>query len=58
VRVILREAPEPGRGVRRAALPAGASIGASRGRRHPQPRVTLIIGGGIAAFKSLDLIRG
>src|SRR3954462_11926366 len=60
VRVILREAaqqdgPAPSR---QPAMPAVAG--------HPQtsgeaalglPRVTLIIGGGIAAYKALDLIR-
>jgi phosphopantothenoylcysteine decarboxylase/phosphopantothenate--cysteine ligase len=48
VRVILREAAGaasvPGSAAAQAALPGGA-------------RVTLIIGGGIAAYKSLDLIR-
>ena len=62
VRVILREAaqqdgPAPSR---QPAMPAVALAG------HPQtsseaalglPRVTLIIGGGIAAYKALDLIR-
>jgi len=62
VRVILREAtqqddPAPSR---QPAMPAVAVAG------HPQasseaalglPRVTLIIGGGIAAYKALDLIR-
>jgi phosphopantothenoylcysteine decarboxylase/phosphopantothenate--cysteine ligase len=55
VRVILREASQ--------GLPAVASA-APETARHPTPgvakgraRVTLIIGGGIAAYKALDLIR-
>src|SRR6476620_2176518 len=61
VRVILRDLIE---GVPMAALPAAppASPGPQpMPRRIPaagQPRVTLIIGGGIAAYKALDLIRG
>ena len=60
VRVILREAcaaPRPG------ALPGGSpGHGRTLANIHAEaairlPRVTLIIGGGIAAFKSLDLIR-
>src|SRR5476651_2240145 len=53
VRVILREAsqhhPSP-------AAPAPAATPARRAASG-QPRVTLIIGGGIAAYKALDLIR-
>ena len=60
MRVILREAD-------RRAQP-GAAAGSSTARRRPprahparrtagQARVTLIIGGGIAAYKALDLIR-
>jgi len=55
VRVILREAaegnetPSPPATTPRAARQAPAA--------HGLPRVTLIIGGGIAAYKALDLIR-
>ena len=49
VRVILREA------ARGAAPEPVQSIAATP--RHAAPRVTLIIGGGIAAYKALDLIR-
>jgi phosphopantothenoylcysteine decarboxylase/phosphopantothenate--cysteine ligase len=59
VRVILREAaqhqglaPSPEAAPATAELPQAAGAVATR-----QPRVTLIIGGGIAAFKSLELIR-
>src|SRR5271163_4671110 len=61
VRVILREASQ-----HRTPLVAPASRELSRALADPsvaqadalaQPRVTLIIGGGIAAYKSLDLIR-
>ena len=56
VRVILREAAE---GNEAAAAPAATP---RTGRltptaHHGLPRVTLIIGGGIAAYKALDLIR-
>jgi phosphopantothenoylcysteine decarboxylase / phosphopantothenate---cysteine ligase len=60
VRVILREAaqnqaPVPSLG---AALPAAAGHSAAPADAATRtPRVTLIIGGGIAAFKSLELIR-
>src|SRR5689334_6540434 len=60
VRVILREAaqnqaPMPSLG---AALPAAAGhFAAPADAATRAPRVTLIIGGGIAAFKSLELIR-
>jgi phosphopantothenoylcysteine decarboxylase/phosphopantothenate--cysteine ligase len=53
VRVILREAahhPSPA-----AGQPASAERGHDAARN--LPRVTLIIGGGIAAYKALDLIR-
>jgi phosphopantothenoylcysteine decarboxylase/phosphopantothenate--cysteine ligase len=59
VRVILREYLEG------SSVPAGASLAPAEAgspvTRHPsvadQLRVTLIIGGGIAAYKALDLIR-
>src|SRR4030095_10795143 len=60
VRVILRDAaqnqaPAVSLGT---ALPAGSEhSAASADARTRHPRVTLIIGGGIAAFKSLELIR-
>ncbi len=56
VRVILREASfgsHPGRRAAAAATPATAM----RSQAPEQARVTLIIGGGIAAYKALDLIR-
>lgn len=55
VRVILREAAEG-----REAAPATAvprTVRRAQGTAHGLPRVTLIIGGGIAAYKALDLIR-
>jgi phosphopantothenoylcysteine decarboxylase / phosphopantothenate---cysteine ligase len=65
VRVILRQAAEDGRGEsRNHAEPAAdpASVRKARGAAGPDravsgPRILLIIGGGIAAYKSLDLIR-
>src|ERR1700744_3262154 len=55
VRGILREAslglPPPN--IHPVAMPTVASLGPAMA----QPRVTLIIGGGIAAYKALDLIR-
>jgi phosphopantothenoylcysteine decarboxylase / phosphopantothenate---cysteine ligase len=54
VRVILRQASQP------AAAPAPASgfpQVPQRTRGAAEPRITLIIGGGIAAYKALDLIR-
>ena len=61
VRVILREAAEVQAVIK---MPSGPSQQAAtqpqRTRNHVatgQPRVTLIIGGGIAAYKALDLIR-
>jgi phosphopantothenoylcysteine decarboxylase/phosphopantothenate--cysteine ligase len=60
VRVILREAAQnqvPAVSVG-AALPAGGEHSAASAEAATRlPRVTLIIGGGIAAFKSLELIR-
>jgi phosphopantothenoylcysteine decarboxylase/phosphopantothenate--cysteine ligase len=55
VRVILREA-SLGR-TPSAAAPTASPEPAVRGPATAQPRVTLIIGGGIAAYKALDLIR-
>ena len=55
VRTILRDAATPSQ-----ALPPASKAEAShaaRRSRHGAKRVTLIIGGGIAAYKSLDLIR-
>jgi phosphopantothenoylcysteine decarboxylase/phosphopantothenate--cysteine ligase len=59
VRVILREAAQHGPSLTAPALPAPAT---TPRRAHGEaattlPRVTLIIGGGIAAYKALDLIR-
>jgi phosphopantothenoylcysteine decarboxylase/phosphopantothenate--cysteine ligase len=62
VRVILREASQQGPPAA-APLSEAASQGpAGSSRAHPNgitdlPQVTLIIGGGIAAYKALDLIR-
>jgi phosphopantothenoylcysteine decarboxylase/phosphopantothenate--cysteine ligase len=60
VRVILRDASQnslpsafPARSTNRESATARPSSRATAG----QPRVTLIIGGGIAAYKALDLIR-
>ncbi len=55
VRTILREAATQTR-----ALPSVATVGApsvAKSSRRGVKRVTLIIGGGIAAYKALDLIR-
>ena len=54
VRVILRQASQPAH-----AAPAPAPVGArpSRAAAGAAPGITLIIGGGIAAYKALDLIR-
>src|ERR1700709_1159163 len=56
VRVILREAsqqhPAPP-----APAPEAAAAAPARSAANGLPRVTLIIGGGIAAYKALDLIR-
>jgi phosphopantothenoylcysteine decarboxylase / phosphopantothenate---cysteine ligase len=60
VRVILREASQNGpSGVRSATLDAvhGAHGPSASPALTSLPRVTLIIGGGIAAYKALDLIR-
>jgi phosphopantothenoylcysteine decarboxylase / phosphopantothenate---cysteine ligase len=55
VRVILREASQhhPSPAALAPPVPASPARSAATG----QPRVTLIIGGGIAAYKALDLIR-
>jgi phosphopantothenoylcysteine decarboxylase / phosphopantothenate---cysteine ligase len=59
VRVILRDAaqhqPKGGQGLA-PPLPE-TSVQAASDLTHGLPRVTLIIGGGIAAYKALDLIR-
>jgi phosphopantothenoylcysteine decarboxylase/phosphopantothenate--cysteine ligase len=62
VRVILREASQqrPSGAVRPASPPPSLPQNAPRRRYGADPelaRVTLIIGGGIAAYKALDLIR-
>ncbi|MDB5655647.1 MAG: coaBC [Tardiphaga sp.] len=58
VRTILREASQPGQS---PGLPQEMPADDTPPRRSQttpgQPRVTLIIGGGIAAYKALDLIR-
>src|SRR4051812_44586941 len=55
VRVILREASQDRRGL--AATPSQAVAPPRPAISGAQKRVTLIIGGGIAAYKALDLIR-
>src|SRR5580700_722087 len=55
VRVILREASLGG--AAGIAAPMAAPAARALGAVTDQPRVTLIIGGGIAAYKTLDLIR-
>jgi phosphopantothenoylcysteine decarboxylase/phosphopantothenate--cysteine ligase len=58
VRVILREASQNRSSLATTPLPAAPA--AAQPARKPAtglPRVTLIIGGGIAAYKALDLIR-
>ncbi|MDB5517592.1 MAG: coaBC [Tardiphaga sp.] len=62
VRVILRDASQMPPGAVTTPPPAvvyapAASMRASHGAATDNPRVTLIIGGGIAAYKALDLIR-
>jgi phosphopantothenoylcysteine decarboxylase/phosphopantothenate--cysteine ligase len=60
VRVILREAAQPDRRLATALPQENPPDLAPRKRLQTvvdQPRVTLIIGGGIAAYKALDLIR-
>jgi phosphopantothenoylcysteine decarboxylase/phosphopantothenate--cysteine ligase len=62
VRVILREAsqhsPSPAAAAAQAVSPAPAAPPSVHdGSASNLPRVTLIIGGGIAAYKTLDLIR-
>jgi phosphopantothenoylcysteine decarboxylase/phosphopantothenate--cysteine ligase len=62
-RTILRDvaaaqAPHPGdRGARRATTPGDVPVAPQRGAQAEASRILLIIGGGIAAYKSLDLIR-
>src|ERR1700753_897127 len=55
VRVILREASLGGTPA--IAAPLAAPAARALAPVTDQPRVTLIIGGGIAAYKTLDLIR-
>src|SRR6266851_3587264 len=60
VRVILRDAAQhPLQGPSPQAAPPVpvTSVQAASDGGHGLPRVTLIIGGGIAAYKALDLIR-
>ncbi len=58
VRVILREAAQEGASAApAAALHAQPSLASSSRAEMGLARVTLIIGGGIAAYKALDLIR-
>jgi phosphopantothenoylcysteine decarboxylase/phosphopantothenate--cysteine ligase len=59
VRVILREASQPGAGRPASPLPSPSTttLGGHLGASPELARVTLIIGGGIAAYKALDLIR-
>src|SRR5919201_1675635 len=62
VRVILREAAQRGPSLAAPASQALPQRPATQARARPQaatglPRVTLIVGGGIAAYKALDLIR-
>ncbi|WP_458759057.1 bifunctional phosphopantothenoylcysteine decarboxylase/phosphopantothenate--cysteine ligase CoaBC [Afipia sp. TerB] len=56
VRVILRDAAEGSEAAPVAATPPRA-VRQTPGAAHGLPRVTLVIGGGIAAYKALDLIR-
>ena len=62
VRVILREAAQASAAPSGTSAPPAASVIPAAPRRigtaaGDRPRVTLIIGGGIAAYKALDLIR-
>ena len=62
VRVILRETAQEGASVAPAAALRAPALRPFSARHSPTPtkclaRVTLIIGGGIAAYKALDLIR-
>ena len=58
VRVILRDASQNGPASAAPATTARERSGQpARGAATELPRVTLIIGGGIAAYKALDLIR-
>src|SRR3954470_19369085 len=55
VRVILREASRSG--AAEVPAPAVEQLTPRRAAAAGEPRITLIIGGGIAAYKALDLIR-
>ena len=57
VRIILREAAGDDDAPARPAAPPAAALTAPPAEEATAPRVTLIIGGGIAAYKALDLIR-
>jgi phosphopantothenoylcysteine decarboxylase/phosphopantothenate--cysteine ligase len=61
VRVILREAAEARTAAESLSIPTKSAPSQPRGThthsRADLPRVTLIIGGGIAAYKALDVIR-
>lgn len=58
VRTILREASSPGHAPAASShVPADTAPQSRPAPASGQPRVTLIIGGGIAAYKALDLIR-
>src|SRR6201997_576691 len=57
VRVILRDASQNGPSFPTRARATGQTSHPARSLASDLPRVTLIIGGGIAAYKALDLIR-
>jgi phosphopantothenoylcysteine decarboxylase/phosphopantothenate--cysteine ligase len=57
VRVILREAAQHGSSLAAPTLQAPVAPRRTHGDAATLPRVTLIVGGGIAAYKALDLIR-
>src|SRR5215218_9861734 len=58
VRVILRDASQSrSSSAPTASSAASQTVHLARGAATGEPRVTLIIGGGIAAYKALDLIR-
>jgi phosphopantothenoylcysteine decarboxylase/phosphopantothenate--cysteine ligase len=57
VRVILRDAAQQPAAPTAPASQAAQAAAAAAPARGAAPRVTLIIGGGIAAYKALDLIR-
>src|SRR6201987_5691900 len=60
VRVILRDASQNGPSSASPAAPEAPRRAESRTAQRSEaalPRITLIIGGGIAAYKALDLIR-